>query len=352
MKTQAPLMLALAAMLPAAACAAQASVQLYGTIDGGLRYQTNVDATGNSLLSASSGNYFSNRLGFRGREDLGNGLNAHFQLESGFRSDTGELDNTNNVLFNRTAAVGLGGSWGSIDVGRQYTVGFRTERFLDPFEHHYTPIVPLASGAGTTLPAAARTAGLGASSNSGTRFNNDVQYTGTFGGLTVRAEYALGEIADDAGKGSARGVAFSYTGSTLLAAADYIHKETAAGFGNDAFTVGGGFRWKALTVKGGVSRERQATANAGTYRNETRFGGVNYKLSRAVDLTAALYRSEFESAAGAGTRQLSIVGGTYYFSKNTNLYAEFDVNRYTGALIPASKQTAQRGVSLGVMHAF
>lgn len=352
MKTQAPLMLALAAMLPAAACAAPASVQVYGTIDGGLRYQTKVDAAGNSLLSATSGNYFSNRLGFRGREDLGNGLNAHFQLESGFRSDTGELDNTNNVLFNRTAAVGLGGKWGSIDVGRQYTVGFRTERFLDPFEHHYTPLIPLASGAGTTLPAAARTAGLGASSNSGTRFNNDVQYTGTFGGLTLRAEYALGEIAGDAGKGSARGLAFSYTGSTLLAAADYIHKETTAGFANDAFTAGGGFRWKAVTVKGGVSRERQETANAGTYRNETRFGGVSYKVSRAVDLTAAVYRSDYDSAAGAGSRRLSIVGGTYYFSKTTNLYAEFDVNRYDGALIPASKQTAQHGVSLGIMHAF
>lgn len=351
MKTQAPLMLALAAMLPAAACAAS-SVQIYGTIDGGLRYQTNVDAAGSSLLSVTSGNYFSNRLGFRGREDLGNGLNAHFQLESGFKSDTGELDNTNNALFNRTAAVGLGGVWGSVDVGRQYTVGFRTERFLDPFEHHYTPIVPLASGAGTTLPAVARTAGLSASSSSGTRFNNDVQYTGTFGGLTVRAEYALGEIAADAGKGSARGVAFSYTGSLLLAAADYIHKETADGFANDAFVAGGGFRWKSVTVKAGLSRERQETASAGTYRNETRFGGVSYKVSRAVDLTAAIYRSDYESAAGSGSRQLSIVGGTYYFSKTTNLYAEFDVNRYAGALIPASKQTSQRGMSLGIMHAF
>jgi predicted porin len=352
MKTQAPLMLAMAAMLPAAACAAPASVQIYGTIDGGLRYQTNVDAAGNSLLSATSGNYYANRLGFRGREDLGNGLNAHFQLESGFKSDTGELDNTNNVLFNRTAAVGVGGAWGSIDVGRQYTVGFRTEKFLDPFDHHYTPIVPLSSGAGTSLPADAKAAGLGASSNSGTRFNNDLQYTGSFGGLTVRAEYALGEIADDAGKGSARGVAFSYTGATLLAAGAYIHKETAAGFSNDAFVAGGGFKWKALTVKAGLSRERQEIAAAGLYRNQTRFGGIIYEVSQPLELTAAVYRSDYDSVRGSGRRQLSMVGAAYYFSKRSNLYAAFDVNRYDGALVPASKQTAQRGVSLGVMHAF
>jgi predicted porin len=346
------LILALAAALPAAASAADPSVSLYGSIDGGLRYQTNVDATGKGLLSTTSGNYYSNRLGFRGKEELGNGLNAHFQLESGFNDKTGALDNTNNVLFNRTAAVGLGGAWGSIDLGRQYTVGFRTEKFLDPFNHHYTGLIPLASGAGTSLPAAAKTAGLSASSNSGTRFNNDVQYTGSFGGLTLRAEYALGEVADDPHKGTAEGAAFSYTGSTLLAAGAYVHKQTPAGLANNVFVAGGGFKLGGVTAKAGVSRERQDTPSAGTYQNETRFGGVNVRVSQPLELTAAVYHSAYDSVAGAGTRLLGIVGGAYFLSKRTNLYAEFDVNRYRGALVPASKQTSQRGVSLGVMHLF
>jgi predicted porin len=351
MKTKTTLMLALAAVVPATACA-QAAVDIYGSIDGGLRYQTNVDAAGHGLLSTTSGNYYANRLGFRGKESLGNGLNAHFQLESGFNDKTGALDNTNNVLFNRTASVGLGGAWGSIDMGRQYTVGFRTEKFLDPFDHHYTPIVPLSSGAGTSVPAAAKTAGLTGSSNSGTRFNNDVQYTGIFGGLTVRAEYAVGEVAGDAGKGSAQGAAFSYTGSTLLAAGAYIHKQTPAGFTNNTFVAGGGFKSRGVTVKAGMSRERQDTAAAGTYRNETRFGGISYRISDPVEVTAAVYRSDYDSAAGAGRRQLFLLGATYAFSKRTNLYAELDTNRYDGALIPASKQTSQRGMSFGVMHLF
>jgi predicted porin len=352
MKTQATLMLAAAALLPAAAFAQTSAVTVYGSIDGGLRYQTNVDAAGNGLLSTTSGNYYANRLGFRGKEDLGNGLNAHFQLESGFNDKTGALDNTNNVLFNRTAAVGLGGAWGSIDIGRQYTVGFRTEKFLDPFDHHYTPIVPLSSGAGTSLPAAAKSAGLSASSNSGTRFNNDIQYTGTFGGLTVRAEYAPGEVAGDAGKGSARGAAFSYTGSTLLAAGAYIHKQTSSGFTNNMFVAGGGFKLRGMTVKAGMSRERQETAAAGTYQNETRFGGISYQVNRPVEITAAVYRSDYDSAAGAGRRDLFLLGATYAFSKRTNLYAEVDANRYGGALVPASKQTFQRGMSVGVLHLF
>jgi predicted porin len=352
MKTKTTLMLAAAALLPAAALAQSSSVTVYGSIDAGLRYQTNVDAKGNGMLTMASGNSYANRLGFRGVEDLGNGLKARFQLESGFNAKTGALDNTNNVLFNRTAAVGIGGAWGYLDIGRQYTIGFRTEKFLDPFDHHYTPIVPLSSGAGTTLPAAATAAGLSASSSSGTRFNNDVQYSGTFGGLTLRAEHALGEVAGDSRKGSAQAVGVSYTAGMLLAAGAYTWKKTPAGFDNRAFVAGGGVKWGAFTAKAGMSRERQETAAAGTYQNATRFGGVSWQVNRPVEITAAVYRSAYDSAAGGGTRELLLVGGTYAFSKRTNLYAEVDANRYGGALIPASKQTFQRGVSAGLLHLF
>ena len=348
---QTALMLALAAIFPAAVFA-QSSVKIYGSIDAGVRYQTNVTAAGDGLYSMASGNSYANRLGFRGQEDLGGGMNAHFQLESGFNTKTGELDNANNVLFNRTASVGIGGKWGSIDLGRQYTIGFRTEKFLDPFDHHFTGIVPLSSGAGTTLPAAAKTAGLSASSSSGTRFNNDVQYTGTFGGWILRAEYAMGEVAGDSGKGSAKAVGFSYKGDALRAAAAYTRKETPAGFTNQAFIAGGGVKFGAITAKAGFSRERQDTASAGTYQNETAFGGASYRISPAVELTAAYYRSAFDSAAGEGTRGLTLIGATYAFSKNTNVYAEVDYNRYRGALTPASKQTSQRGVSMGILHLF
>src|SRR3569833_1277636 len=68
------------------AAQARADVTVYGSIDAGLRNQTNTDAAGDSLLSmGSNGTYRSNRLGFKGTEDLGGGLNAHFVLETGFK---------------------------------------------------------------------------------------------------------------------------------------------------------------------------------------------------------------------------------------------------------------------------
>src|SRR5436309_552652 len=62
---------------------AQTSVTIYGSFDGGVRYQNHQDAAGHSRLTmGSTGTYNSNRLGFKGVEDLGGGLNAHFTLEA------------------------------------------------------------------------------------------------------------------------------------------------------------------------------------------------------------------------------------------------------------------------------
>lgn len=347
-----PLFLLLSTVLLPAAAVAQSNLTVYGSIDAGLRYQNNVDAQGNSLLTAGSGTSYSNRLGFRGVENLGNGLSARFQLESGFSSKTGALDNTNNMLFNRTASVGLGGKWGYVDVGRLYTIGFRTEKFLDPFDHAYTGIVPLSSGAGTSLPAPAKEAGLGASSSSGTRFNNDVQYTGSFDALTVRLEHASGEVAGDTGKGSASALGAMYAGARWLAAGAYTRKETAGGLANRAFVVGGGVKVAAVTIKGGLSRERQESAAAGIYQNATRFAGISARVTPAVDVTGAVYRSSYDGAGSQGARTLYMIGATYTLSKRSRLYAEYDVNRYRGALVPASGQGRQRGMSAGLRHLF
>mgnify|MGYP005805723351 CR=1 FL=1 len=83
----------------AGAAQAQSAVTIYGSFDGGVRNLTNVNAAGdNRLTMGSNGTYNSNRIGFKGVEDLGGGLNAHFVLETGFNTGTGALDNAANRL--------------------------------------------------------------------------------------------------------------------------------------------------------------------------------------------------------------------------------------------------------------
>ena len=49
-------------------------------------------------------------------EDLGGGYSALFRLETGFRADTGALDES-GTLFSRQANVGVAGPFGSLIAG-------------------------------------------------------------------------------------------------------------------------------------------------------------------------------------------------------------------------------------------
>ncbi|BCZ82495.1 porin [Paraburkholderia terrae] len=119
----------------AGAAHAQSSVTLYGLVDAGLTYVSN-EATRNSpitpngltdgkaVFGMTSGNVQQSRWGMRGVEDLGGGLKAVFNLESGFNVNNGSLANnnaSNNSLFNRQAYVGLSTiDYGTLTLGRQY----------------------------------------------------------------------------------------------------------------------------------------------------------------------------------------------------------------------------------------
>jgi predicted porin len=72
-----------------------------------------------SLTSMESPN---SRVGFRGKEDLGGGLSAIFQMEMGFSSNTG-AETTANTPFSRDTFVGLSSqSYGTIRLGIMDTV--------------------------------------------------------------------------------------------------------------------------------------------------------------------------------------------------------------------------------------
>ncbi|MFM0642856.1 porin [Paraburkholderia bryophila] len=97
---------------------AQSSVALYGIIDAGLSYVNNQN--GHSNVQAGSGNVTGSHWGFRGREDLGGGTAAIFQLESGFSVMNGTL-RQGGRMFGYQAYTGLtNNSLGTITLGRQY----------------------------------------------------------------------------------------------------------------------------------------------------------------------------------------------------------------------------------------
>lgn len=141
-------LIALAVLGASGAVMAQSSVTLYGVADAGFgkieRGSTlstlpadpvlaavareawdNSDATNKTqFISGSLMNNGNSRIGVRGVEDLGGGLKAGFNFESGLDLDTGYNARSGDGFWARAANVWLGGNWGTVKLGRSLNPSF------------------------------------------------------------------------------------------------------------------------------------------------------------------------------------------------------------------------------------
>ena len=120
-------LIALAVLAASGVAFAQSSVTLYGVADAGIG---KIEAGGNDgsdkteFISGSTMNNGTSRLGVRGVEDLGGGLKAGFNFETGIDLDDGAQASSGGTMWGRQANVWLGGNWGTVKLGRQLTPTF------------------------------------------------------------------------------------------------------------------------------------------------------------------------------------------------------------------------------------
>jgi predicted porin len=110
---------------------AQTAVQIYGNVDAGFIKRTD--------QTLSIGKRAANTLGFKGTEDLGNGLKALFQLEIRYEPDTGTTELTGRPLFQGQSRVGLQGDFGMVRLGRGLTPMQETIGAFEPWHGLPTP---------------------------------------------------------------------------------------------------------------------------------------------------------------------------------------------------------------------
>jgi len=334
-------MAALAAAIAVQAAHAQTEVKLFGTADGGVRHLTHVNPAGQSkTFMGSNGWNSSNKLDIGGTEQLGGGLDAHFLLEHGFNLATGALDNTTNTFWQRQAFVGLKGAWGSIDMGRQYTISHDFILDYDPFHFNYTPLIPLTQA------------------SSGTRFSNDLKYVGEFGRFKFELENAFGEVAGSSSHGSAYGVGLQYYGDGLTTGASYNRRNVLVGStyrDQNYYLVGAAFKSGSWAVSGGYmidTLELEGTAPNTVTRNA--FGGASYGFSEQLKLTAGFYRTTSTTDKARG-KDMTIAGLDYFLSKRTKLYVELDRTKFKSAVVTtlnAAGASNQTGFTAGINHRF
>jgi predicted porin len=167
----------------AGAASAQSSVTLFGVVDLNLRYVDN--GAGSQYQMNQDGNA-SSRLGFRGVEDLGGGLNASFWIEGAINPQNGTAG---GQTWQRRSTVSLSGGFGEVRLGRDYTATFWNATIFDPFG---TNGIGSSGNIYLVLP------GLPTGGSYGTlvRANNMVGYflpSGIAGGLYGQAQLAAGQ---------------------------------------------------------------------------------------------------------------------------------------------------------------
>ena len=354
---------ALLGALSASAAMAQSAVSIYGIVDSGLAYTSNVNAAGDSMLKMPSlTSSFPSRLGFRGVEDLGGGLQAVFVLENGFGLDTGSTGQGGR-LFGRQANVGLKGAFGTITLGRQLNMTFLATIKADVLGPNLFAI----SSIDTYLPNA--------------RSDNAIGYLGVFSGVTAGATYSTGRDASAAGGPAATNCAGEVAGNAracrqvtamlaydskafgISSSYDVMYGNVGAAGGltssdnTDKRATLNGYAMLGQTKIGAGVIDRKTRAVTGPVDSDLYYLGVNHPLTAALVLDAQLAQRNTQSSANDVT--LLAARLTYTLSKRTAVYTTIGQmkNKGTSAVALDAGGTVgagltQNGLMGGLRHTF
>ncbi len=378
-----------AALLAGFAGVAQAetSVTLYGIIDTGIGYNkvkgNNFDS---SRIGMINGVQNGSRWGLRGTEDLGDGLQAVFQLESGFDSGNGQSAQGSR-LFGRQATIGLqSNSWGRLDFGRQTNIASKYFGSIDPF------------GAGFGQA----NIGVGLSSTNTVRYDNMVLYqTPSFSGFQAGIGYSFsaddtkdGRISSSTGLPTVSQTGFATADNTraITAGIRYVNGPLQVAFSYDqlnasnklpqasvdatprAYVIGGSYDFEVVKLALAYGRTTDgwfggqglptgvSPVGLGTnifadgFKANSYMVGLSAPIGGASQVFGSWQMVDPSNSKLGGpnatnrdeTMNVFSLGYTYDLSKRTNLYAYASyANNY--AFVNDVKSTA---VGVGLRHRF
>jgi len=352
-----------AALLGAFAGVAQAqtAVQIYGNLDVGL------SKTSDQTLAI--GKRAANTLGFKGTEDLGNGLKALFQLEMRYEPDTGTTENNGvRPLFQGQSRVGLQGDFGMVRLGRGLTP---YQEIVGSFEPWHG--LPTAAGFYTDISVAGfKSAPLdaGGTNANSNRISNAIFYNSPVNnGFQVNASWATKE--GNGGTVTGIGTGASYTGTNPMASANpfsiagtYNNGPAAAMLAYERnaveskiWSLAGSFSLTPeLKLMGTYSHQNQEHTN--TFRPTVKGAelGLTYAMGPGKMLVGFGLKKQDETTRlhDLITRQYSL-GYEYSLSKRTYLYVDASrkTNNFTFDNLGFVSGAVNRNIyDIGLNHSF
>ncbi|MBC7858188.1 MAG: porin [Burkholderiaceae bacterium] len=297
--------------------AAQSNVTIYGNVDVGLQTQ-NHTPVGAAKTTMANGGISPSIWGFRGTEDLGNGLKATFNLEGHFKPDTGEMESgarTGTNLFRRQSNVGLSSAnMGTLTLGNQYGPAVLAFAATDPrgLRENFSGLYSWAYNSGVL-------SGSGNGNNDvGVFLQNAISYSKAIGPVGLAAGYSVSEK-----KGAVYSLGATYAGPVSLSASyQQANVANTSERGSRMYSIGAGYSMDALTVKANFLRGDNKNAALVETSKVNVFGlGAEFKTAANNTVGASIYFGKDKNNGNDKTNTF-ILSDEYSMSKRTTLYAQ------------------------------
>lgn len=316
---------------------AQTNVTIYGVADATFDF---INVKDGKLVPGANNPNFNrvstngSRLGFRGTENLGNGLNAIFQFESDANFDSGGGLNTSRDSF-----VGLSGDFGKVLLG---TLTGPTRALGEALDVNATADGIMSNKAVLGKLGGALTQGNGASM-ADTRWNNAIAYVSpSFSGLQATAAYTTAENKDENtfSKINTNGydLGLNYNNGPVMVGATYNQvNERNGGFtpsivgtGNDekikVWRVGGMYDFGNATVRALYDRTK-ANGSLGEVKQSVWGIGGTFNVTPNGKITAQYYQAKDLNLTGGNDNDTGAkfytIGYEHSLSKRTMLKAGY-----------------------------
>jgi len=351
----------LACTVPASA--QSSAITVMGGVDAFLGSMKNSGDPARTTVLGSGG-MTTSWFGFRGKEDLGDGLYAEFYLTGFFQTDTGTSGRFGgDNLFSRDANVALVGRFGRFQVGRASAPSFLPNILFNPFGDSFTFSPLVLHSYVPTGPFGNR---IWASTNAGdSGWSNQIVYTTpSFGGLRAGLHFQAGESAGNTDRNNVALSALYNNGPLALSA--FLHRvrvsnpnagtpiiDATRGPVNYALLdeqraafIGATYDFRRIKLFGTWQRTVSDAAGAEGLRDRTVSVGISLPAGPGAVLFDVADTRRSGTVFGAQrSRRTGTLGYDYRLSKRTDLYAVAMRDRIT--TLPSALS-----YGLGVRHSF
>jgi predicted porin len=357
--------LAVAGLMSGAAFA-QSNVTIYGVMDIGYLNQraSNPGAADGKVNGMNTGGLSGSRLGFKGTEDLGNGMKAVWVYELGtLTPDTA----TNNIGATRQSYLGLATNYGTFVGGRIQTPGYA---FGAKFDAHgasiFSPVNQMTDNAALSISTR---------DPLGTQDNTFAYISPTFGGgFSVVAAYSFGtggELVDVGAAGTdpqniwALGVNYDMGPLSV----GYVHHDVndlgnTSGTDQTEDAIGVNYDFGMVKLFGSYQRGKTKTTAGGTVRSDRIWNigarapigngsvGIAYANYRDKEVTPDAKSSSWgvDYQYSLSKRTTAYVGYSQMSNNRANAFGLLNhVNAGSPAVVANGKE---RQYAVGLRHTF